>query len=182
MKFLGTLFLGLALTLLGGSESMAAVVRFAGTISNYTPIVGSNNPINLLGQTFAINADIDNAGNVTSGFIRFSGIPGNHFTVPFTGPNGSSAIAPFALNNIPTTSGTLSLSIAQNIPDFSPASLNQLKGFSGAMTLAGVFGANVGVYSGSITAVPEPGSMLALGGLVAACGVFQYRRSRKAAK
>ncbi len=102
MKSLGSLVLGLALMLLPSSDAFGAVVRFAGTVSNYTNLVGPANPDpgSLLGQTFWIDADINNAGIVTGGLIRFNGIPGNHFSVPITGPNTGSSLAPFALNNM----------------------------------------------------------------------------------
>ncbi len=111
-------------------------------------------------MNFWIDADIDNTGTVTGGQIRFITSPVTGFSVPIVGPNATSTLAPFSLNNIATTSGSLNLNIAQSIPDFSPASLALLQGFSGGMQLAGVFGPNnnVGFYAGSITAVPEPGS------------------------
>ncbi len=40
MKSLGSLVLGLALMLLPSSDAFAAVVRFAGTVTNYTNLVG----------------------------------------------------------------------------------------------------------------------------------------------
>lgn len=155
----------------------ASIVRFAGTWTNYTPFAGAADPLAILGQTFGITADVDGAGNVTSGYIRITSGPGSQYNVAFTGNAGAVSNSPFALNNIPTASGgLLSISIPMNIPNFSPASLDLLNGQGGAATLGGNFGAGIGFYSAGISAVPEPGSAGVLLGLVAGCVGFYRRR------
>jgi hypothetical protein len=175
--FLAVLFVMQALA----TPVEASVVRFTGTWSNYAPILGAADPLTLVGQTFGIMADVDGAGNVTSGHIRITSGPGSHYSIAFTGANTSSALAPFALNNIPTASGgALSFGIGTNIANFLPAGLDGLNGLNGFASLAGNFGGgNIGVYSASITAVPEPGSAAVLMGLVVG-GLGLYRRKRAA--
>ncbi len=172
--------LGIALCLATVANANASVVTFTGTWSSYQVFGGAADPLNLVGETFAIRADIDGAGNVLSGYIRVTSGPGSQYNINFTGPNGGSSTSPFNITGTPTASGgLLTFGTTQSIPNFSFASLNSLGGSAGNATLGGNFGGNLGFYSASITAVPEPSSVVMLGLLVSGCGAWQYRRSRR---
>lgn len=165
--------------------AMGAAVSFKGTFTNYTTIVGASDPY-ALGLPEAFTVSFQTAGNaIIGGGIVFTGNSGKQFD--FTGgtitTGATTDFTGLTINNYPgAIGGTLSFSFATTIPDTTQASLDQLWFQTGSASFFGFPFTNgaQGFYQGNITAVPEPGSMLALAGLVAGCGGYRWRRARKA--
>lgn len=177
--------LALAAVLAISASAKASIVTFTGSLT-YNPIIGAADPLGIAGQTLGIRMDVDGAGNVLSGHIRVVTGPGSHYSIPFNPGTGTGALGANTVwsgINVPAAGNNMTISIAQSIPNFSAASLNLLNGVAGSASLnfVDLGNGNIGSYSGAITAVPEPGSMVALAGLVAGCGYYGWRRRKQAA-
>jgi PEP-CTERM motif len=155
------------------SVSQAATVKFSGT---YSVVVGTNN-LNIAGKAFLATVETDNAANILSGQLWLN--PASvAATEVFTLNGGTIALGggntTFSGINVSGATGTgvVQFQIASQAAGFSQADLFTLTGISGSSVLSSAGN----VYSATITAVPEPSSMLALAGLVVGCATVSYRR------
>jgi len=193
MRLLAMLAASCFLTL-GALQADAAVVTFQGTLltgGGGTAIFGTIPPDPARNFTLQLNY---NPGTAPTNFLApitggtFNVAPGTNFAV--TGgsiivTDGANDNASFTVNVSGPAAGTLTFSFDGNsIPtnDASEANVNAMVAGDTTNLLAN-FGA-AGVYVGTITgdpvvtAVPEPGSCLALLGLVGG-GAWRWRRSRQ---
>ncbi|MCC6510084.1 MAG: PEP-CTERM sorting domain-containing protein [Pirellulaceae bacterium] len=169
--------------LCGAQGAMGAVVSFKGTLTSYTTVVGAADPI-VLGLPEDFTVTVNTSGSaITNGGIVFTGNSGKQFNLT-GGTINIGATTDFSGISIDPTfgsiGGTLNFSFAAVVPNNTQAGLDALIGSGGSASIFGFPFTNgsAGFYQGAVTAVPEPGSMLALAGLVAGCGGYRWRRGR----
>ncbi len=181
---LRTLFLMLAISFIGiAQQADAAAVRFRGNIGEFSPGLTANGGTDPLGlsplgsTTFEAVVQTNNLGTIQSGYIVFLGTyynfaTGTVNTVP-TNPTTFSGMQLLTSQNA-ATGQTLAISIPTAGAD---GDFSSLIGVAGSFQITGG-----GLqYFGNITAVPEPGSMLALTGLVLGAGAYRRRSLKKKA-
>ena len=164
-------FLAIALV---ASVSQAATVKFSGPLG-YTNVVGAD-VLNITGKAFLATLETNDANGIISGQMWLSP-PTVAATQQFNLSGGTIAIGPGSttFSGISMAGGTLSFVLTQQAAGFSQADLFALQGSGGNSVL--VVGGTT--YIAAIAAVPEPGSMLALAGLVVGCAGVTYRRRMK---
>ncbi len=162
--------------------SSAASVYFRGNISSLSPALGGADPLGLAGapaaNPFEAFVNTNNLGGITGGYIVFAG---KHFNFNAAGTVNTVAANPTLFSNIGlltpsnvATGQTLNISMPQ---------LGSDNNFANLITQSGSFTISGGglQYFGNITAIPEPGSMCALAGLVMGCAGYSWRKRRKPA-
>lgn len=179
-----SLCLAAMLLIFGASSVPAAVVSFRGTI---TSKVGTGGALNLaIGNTFVgglyVNDSVTNSSTISGGVFQFSnglrlGITGG--TVDIVGGNSIQFSIGTGNSNPPVLmafsfTGVTGLGTGVNNSQFerivwSTTSFNMLD--NGVLPF----------YEGSITAVPEPSSAVALAGLALGGGFYRWRNRRKQA-
>ncbi len=187
-----SLLLGLAACLLSVTNANAALVSFTGVISSQ--IFGAPG-VGFLGlvpptRSFTMSlfvTDGPSPGTVTGGSFVVSGGPG--FVV--TGGNatltdaGASDTAAFVVNVLGPTAGLLNMTFSGS-DFFSSNAINQVNfdKFVYGRPTTGVniidFGTFVG-YSGTIQAIPEPGTMALMGLFSVGGGYAAWRKKRRQA-
>lgn len=173
------------------SSASAAVVNFKGVLTS-NPVSGGTLtlPLNTVFDAQVITgAPLGAVAFVTGGLFDFNGTlvninggvvsitAGN--TIGFTLLSPNNVTSTFTFAGVPGLGGTVN-----------QAAFNQLGAPPQPQLLTTAFqvfqtdgGSNVlASYGGTISSVPEPGSMLALGGLVAGAGAWRIRNRRKATK
>lgn len=179
---------------LGALKADAAVVTFQGSILaggggtavlgtippdptrtftlqlNYTPVSGPNFLANITGGTFSVAPG-----------TNFSVVPlGSTILVANAAP-GSEDMAAFTVNVTGPATGTLTFAFDRDAisnNDASEANINTLVIGNSADNFIANFGA-AGFYAGNITGVPEPGSCLALLGMIGGGGAWGWRRRQR---
>ena len=170
--------------LMGATQLHAATVKFAGSLTSYAVIGGVADPLALgLPETFV--ATLETAGaSITSGQLTFTSGSGKFFVLGAAGTIvvGGATTDFNGINILGPSGGTLAFSIAKSIATTSDADLASLLTFGGGPTIVGGFaGGNAGVYTGAVTVVPEPSSMIALSALVLGAGGYRFRKRAKKA-
>lgn len=164
-------FLAIALVT---SVSQAATVKFSGTYS----LIAGVDSLNIAGKQFLATIETNNAAGIINGQMwlappsiahtQYFGLTGG--TVTLGAPAGTSTFSGIAAGG-----GSLFFQLNQQAAGFSQGDFLAITGAGGSSTW--IVGTNI--YSSTITAVPEPGSMLALAGLVVGCAGVTYRRRMK---
>lgn len=178
------------------SSAQAAVIQFYGAI---TSKVGTGGTLNFaLPQPFTAYLSVNDSGT-NSSTVAFGGFKFGNTEITVSGgqvnvlngdtiefifgtsnttlatlngnPNGTSGIAAIAFS----FNGIAGLGTGVN-----QSQLYKLNGATTNFTL--LENGSLPLYAGTITAIPEPSSMLALGGLVAGFGGWRYRRRMLAKK
>jgi hypothetical protein len=169
--FRGLVFCAIAVM---ASVSQAATVKFAGTYDTYIQIAGAADPASFLNRSFLATLETDGGAGIVSGQIWFTG---PNQTVTLAGGSISTTATTTVFGGItPSTGTSLKFTVNQVLAGFSQANLLALTGAGGTSILSGGFATGTGSYVGTITAVPEPASMLALAGLVVGCVGVSFRR------
>ena len=165
----------LTIVLLTASLCSGATINFSGSLTGYTTIGGSADPLGLgLPESFRLNL-VTSGTSIVSGSLAFTGGSGKNYTL--TGGTianaGTTAFSSIVINESP--GGSLTLSFSDVIPDFTQAGLDTLFTKTGTVTLSGFPFQNgaQGLYQGSVTVLtPEPATasvaLLSLTGLLAA--------------
>lgn len=178
------------------SSAQAAVIQFYGSI---TSKVGTGGTLNFaLPRPFTAYLSVNDSGT-NSSTVAFGGFKFGNTEITVSGgqvnvlngdtiefifgtsnttlatlngnPNGTSGIAAIAFS----FNGIAGLGTGVN-----QSQLYKLNGATTNFTL--LENGSLPLYAGTITAIPEPSSMLALGGLVAGFGGWRYRRRMLAKK
>ncbi len=178
-----SLCLATMLLTVGASTASAAVVSFIGTITSKTGSGGSFNIAN--GTNFSggltINDSVTNTASISTGQFTF----GNGLQIFVTG--GTVAIVGGNQIDFTITSAQTSPSASIGFSftgvsglgtGVNNAQLEKIIGSTTSFVMAenGAFP----LYQGTITAVPEPGSVLALAGLFAGGYGYRWRKRRQA--
>lgn len=171
------------------SSASAAVVKFKGVLTS-NPVSGGTLtlPLNSFEAQVNTGAPLGSVAFVTGGFFDFNGtivnisggvvsITGGN-TMGFTLLSPSNVTSTFSFAGVPGLGGTVNQAAFDQLgPPNQPFPLTtafQIFQTNGGSTV-------LSQYGGSISSVPEPGSVLALCGLVAGAGAWRLRR-RKVAK
>lgn len=163
--------------------SSAAAIYFRGNISSLSPGLPANggaDPLALAGapasNPFEALVNTNNLGGITSGYIVFLGKNFN-FT---TGTVNTVAANPTLFSNMALLTPS-NVATGQTL-NISMPFLGSDNNFANLINNAGSFTISGGglQYFGNITAIPEPGSMAVLAGLVMGCGGYSWRKRRKA--
>lgn len=154
----------------------AASVYFRGNINAGLIPVGDPLGIGSLPSTnFEALINTNNGGLINGSYIVFQGRHWNFTNGTFTPATnvftGMTLLNP--VTNASTGFNILAMDFAGSSAADNQAALNALIGSSASFAIQN--GAGV-TYLGTITAVPEPASMLALTGLVLGFGGYQWRR------
>lgn len=174
----GLIFCAVALV---ASVSQGATVKFSGTYN----LIAVSDSLNISGKQFLATLETDNASNVLNGQIWLTP-PSSAATQRFylsggtiTLSGGNSTFSGINVFSGTTAVGTVQFQVNQQAAGFSQADYFAIMGAGGSSVLISSGG---NIYSSTITAVPEPASMLALAGMVVGCaGVSYRRRMRKTA-
>lgn len=153
------------------SVSQAATVKFSGSYS----LVAGVDSLGIVGKAFLATLETNNGSTILNGQMwlapptiahtQYFGLSGG--TVTLGGGNTT-------FSGISAGGGTLQFQLNQQAAGFSQGDYLAITGAGGSSVW--VVGANI--YSATITAVPEPASMLALAGLVVGCAGVSYRRRK----
>jgi hypothetical protein len=158
----------LAVALLS-SFSQAATVKFSGTYS----LLAGVDSLAINGKAFLATIETNNAAGIISGQVWLSpATVAATQNFPLVGGTVTLGGGNTTFSGIAAGGGTLSFQLNQQAAGFAQANYFAIAGAGGASTW--IVGGNI--YSATITAVPEPASMLALAGLVVGCGGISYRR------
>lgn len=189
-----SLVLGGAMLLLTPLVSSAAVVSFVGSLTavqSGAPQAPLNGivPIDLSGAFIA--TDGASPRPITGGAITLTSLaPGSPFSftlapLPASSMGVTPSVAIFAVYTGNLAGGTLrefQFSFATTTPStvINQAKFNEFVGSTVNVTMTEFFGSGT-VYSGTITATPEPGSLLAFSALAVTIGGVKLRRRAKVA-
>ena len=173
----------MTLAALMAAPSQAAEIYFRGAV---TTIVGGD-PLGINAfpnQNFESWLFTNNNGGILGSYIVFAG-KSLQFNSGTLGNNaGNNVFQNMVLTDSNgVAAGVLNITIPGPLVADNQAAFNSLIGrLGGTMTITGVPSNPGAVYIGGITAIPEPGSMLALSGLVIGCCGYTWRKRRLAAK
>lgn len=166
------------------SNASAAVIQFTGILNTK---IGTGGALNLsVPQGFFASLQVNDSGTnnstISSGFFSFGSttlaVSGGQVNV--TGGNQIDFVISTA-NTSPAASIAFAFSPVAGLgTGVNQGQLNLLEGLTAAFVMQD--GGSFPIYLGDITAVPEPGTMLALAGLVSGFGGWHYRRRRLAKK
>jgi hypothetical protein len=166
LLFRSLLFCGVALI---ASASQAATVKFSGTYS----LLAGVDSLGINGKAFLATVETNNAAGIINGQMWLSpATVAATQNFPLVGGTVTLGGGNTTFSGIAAGGGSLSFQLNQQAAGFSQADYFAIAGSGGASTW--IVGGNI--YSATITAVPEPASMLALAGLVVGCAGVSYRR------
>ncbi len=157
----------------------AASVYFRGNIN--AGLIPGTDPLGigaLPSTNFEALINTDGSGAITGSYIVFQGKHWNFTNGSFTPANnvftGMTLLNP--ITNVSTGFDILAMDFAGSSAGDNQAALNALIGSSASFAIQNGGGVT---YLGTITAVPEPASMVALTGLVIGFGGYQWRRRKQ---